>query len=340
MTYVWASPQSTYVPSHEASDNLTIAFLRDPAKFPINRYAQRVLSNKMTGYYLYLNTDNAARVLNYDANSWADGEDLPAGFTEQFEWRTFSTERYAFPFRIGNLAMEQASWDILAAHAGINLQKGLTQQTAKVCAAMQTSGNWTGATGTASATGGGVWLNSSETNAYIRKTFNQVTKNIIQNTNGMVGPSDIVCVVNPDVATTMSQAPEIRDYIKQSPVAAAAIEYQGNYNAGYGLPDQLFGIKLVIEDTPKITSIEGAASTTRTWALSDDVAVFCARPGGLTAPVGGPSFSTLQLFEYGGVKVESINDPINKRTIGNCEINYDFKVAAPLSGYLVTDCIS
>jgi len=340
MTFVYPSGVSTYVPSMEASDNLTIAFLRDPAKFPLNRYVQRVLTNKMAGYYNYLNTEDAIRVLNFDANSWADGEDLPASQTESNEFRSFQCERYAFPFRIGNLAMEQASWDIISAHAGIKLQKGMTQQTAKVCTAMQTTGNWTGATGTATATGGGVWLNSSEANAYIRKTFNQVTQNIIQKTNGMVGPADLICVVNPDVAKTMSQSPEIRDYIKQSPVAAAAIEYEGNYNVGYGLPPQLYGIKLVVEDTPKITSVDGAASTTYAWALSEDCAVFCARPGGLTAPVGGPSFSTLQLFEYGGVQVKTIPDPINERTIGYSQLNYDFKVAAPLSGYLVTDCIS
>lgn len=340
MTFVFPSGLSTYVPSTEASDNLTIAFLRDPAKFPLNRYAQRVITNKMTGYYNYLNTDDAARVINFDANSWADGEDLPAGFAESNEFRQFTCERYAFPFRIGNLAMEQASWDIIAAHAAIKLQKGMTQQTYKVCDAMTTTGNFTGATGSASSVGGGVWLNSSETNAYIRKTFNQVTENIIQNTNGMVGPKDIICVINPDVAKTISQAPEIRDYIKQSPVAAAAIEYEGNYNAGYGLPPQLFGISLVIEDTPRITSLPGADSTTRSWALSADSAVFVARPGGLTAPVGGPSFSTVQIFEYGGVQVKTIADPINERTIGYAQLNYDVKVAAPLSGYLVTDVIS
>jgi len=63
-----------------------------------------------------------------------------------------------------------------------------------------------------------------------------------------------------------------------------------------------------------------------------------ARPGSLDGEYGGPSFSTVQIYHYGGLlEVEAFDDPKNRRVEGHCSEDLTVKVASSVSGFLVTN---
>jgi len=343
----YPASSNTYVPSHEASGGLIVAFSRNIKDFKLNQYIKLVPVSKSAGYYLQITAEEAARVINANLQDfvWADGAEAPMGNQnlESFQYVKFLTQRFATPFNLGQKAVNQADWPILQVHAGISAAKMMTIRTQNVWNQLTTSGNWAGNTGTATALGGGLWDVSGATDKFIRKSFNQVAENIIQATLGVVQRKDLVCVINPHTARLMSETEELRDVLKQSPYALGIIrgddKETGNWES-WMLPPTLFGIKVVVEDAVKVTSKKGATSKTTSYVLPNQTAVFLARPGGLVGMEGIPEFSTAQVFCYEEMTVESKVDVDNRRTLGRCVDDVATAVVAPAAGYYVTSCTS
>ena len=339
----YPSANNTYVPSHEATGNLIVGFSRNPKKFKLNQYTKLVPVSKGGGYFLSITPEEAARVINTNLSDfvWHDGQEAPQGNTntESFVYTKYLTDRYSFPFTLGNKTVDQADWPILSVHAGIAAAKAMTARTVNVVNTLTTTGNWSGQTDTATNLGGGKWDVSGATDKFIRKTFNQVSENILQASLGVVQRSDIICVINPNTARLMAETEELRDYLKQSPFAMGQVQGDKageSSNDTWGLPDQLFGIKIVVEDAVKVTSKKLATSATKAYALPNSYAIFTSRPGGLVGIEGVADFSTCHLFMYEEMTVESFNDVNNRRTTGRVTDDYTPALVAPASGYLVT----
>ena len=131
----------------------------------------------------------------------------------------------------------------------------------------------------------------------------------------------------------MAGSAEIHDYLKQSPFSMDVIR---NNLSLYGLPDNLYGIKVVVENCVQNSANKGATRSDN-YAMTNTNAVLVARPGGLEGTMG--SFSTCQTFMKEEMTVESKRDDDGRRTVGRVVEDYQVVVAAPESGFLFTACV-
>lgn len=331
---------NTFVPSHEASGSLITGFSRNPKKFRLPQYVKYIPVKQSAGYYMTINNEEGARIVNTNLNDfyWGDGSEAPMGNDnlESFTFNKFYTKRYAFPFNIGNKATEQASWEVTAVNAGFMGMKAMTARTQFAWNVLGTTGNWSSNTDTATNTAGGLLDAATTANPYIKKLFRAVSENILKATNGVVQRDDLICVMNPHTAGLISESQELIDHFKNNQFALAQVRGDApNQNGQWGLPDQLYGVKVLVEDAVKVTTRKGATRSASYVCPATDI-VFLARPGQLQGMEGIPEFSTAQFFFYEEFTVEQKEDPDNRRTLGRVIDDYDFQLCQPLSGWLTT----
>ncbi len=344
MAYVQPGAHNVFVPDHEASNSLVVDFSRNVESFKINQYAQIVPVKKPDGLYLKMTVEEAGRILSTDGAefAWPDGNDAPdgRGDTESFSFLAYRAERKAYPVPLGNLTVEHATWDIRAQHAAIKSQQAMTMRTQKVVTAATTSGNYDSAhtSAVASIPGNtGTWAASTTARQDIKRSINYAREKILESTLGAVKADQLAMVINPEDAHTIAETQELVDYIKHSPEAMAQIKGDiPGANKNWGLPDHLYGMKLIVEDSYKVTSRKGASSTTRAPVLAQGSAFVCSRVGGLEGVYGSPSFTTLQQFMLEEMTVEYKDDTDNRLTRVRVVENYDVKLVAPASGFLFT----
>jgi hypothetical protein len=328
---------NTYVPSTNAlaTGALQVEFTRAVNSFAITRYAQIVACNQQTGYYLRLNSDDNVRVTDVNEFAWPLGNDRPVGKMNEHDFVTFTAQRFAFPFYIPNETVKQAAWDIVAQHARSKAQLAMTARSMRTATALTntaavnaftTAGNYQ-----ASASAWkGVWTSSS-TNV-IQASIQDALQRISLATGGAVRSEDICMVISPTVANIISQAEEIRNYVKNYPAALPFLQGSDIFSR-YGLPPNLFGVSVVVDDSVKITTRKGAASATRSFVYGNS-AIFVSRPGGLIGVEGSTSFSTCQIFAFEDMTVENWDDPKDRRIEGRVIDNSTSELVAPVSGFL------
>jgi hypothetical protein len=342
---------NTFVPSFEASGHLSVSYSRNPKDFPLNQWITLTPVNKSVGYYLQVTAEVAARVINSPSLNefvWNDGADAPTGEwgLEAFNFQSYNTVRFTYPFRIGYKAEEQASWQILAMHSEFAAQDAMTARATRVISTALTTSNYaSNHVATATAAGGGLLSAGSAANPYIKAAFNYAAQIIQKDTVGRVRPKDLCVVMSPSAADPLGRSQEISDYVKSSPYALAQVRGDApNQNGQWGLPDQLFGYKVVVDDTVRVTSKKNATRAT-SYAFAGaggtgESILMCARPGQLTGPAGGPSFSTVHMFAYEEMTVEQRDDPDNRRIMGRVVEDFDTQVVAPASGFVITHVLS
>jgi len=331
---------NTYVPSTNAlaTGALQVEFTRAVNSFAITRYAQIVACNQMTGYYLRLDSDDNVRVSSETEFVWPLGNDRPVGKMNQHDFVTFTAQRFAFPFYIPNETVKQAAWDIVAQHARSKAQLAMTARSMRTATALTGSNAVTAFTAAgnyyadATAISGGVWT-SSTTNV-IQKGIQVALQRISLATGGAVRSEDICMVISPTVANLLSQTTEIRDYVKNYPAALPFLQGADTFSR-YGLPPNLFGVQLVVDDSVKVTSRKGA-TLARSFVYGNS-AVFVSRPGGLVGVEGSTSFSTCQIFAFEDMTVENWDDPKDRRIEGRVIDTSTSELVSPVSGVLVAN---
>ena len=332
---------TTFVPSYEASGKLQIEFSRNPESFPINKYVGFKKVDKSVGYYLNITAEEAARVVSQQDYAWPEGQDAPSGHdgTEKFEFLAYTTKRFSYAYNLGDKTVAQATWDILATHGRIKAQQSMTARTIRMVDKLTTGGNWGTSTNTATALGAGSWVGSSVANQYILKTFDAVKEEVHQATLGAVPPDSLRCVLSPSAAHVVRESPEITDFIKQNNLSFQAMAGTTFFQR-WGIPPELYGVKMVVEDTMRITTRKNATTPTRSYVMPGTVAVFTSVPEGLEnsrEPADGvPTFDTAVIFAYEDMTVESRSDPDNRRTMARVVDDTAEIITAPASGYLVT----
>jgi hypothetical protein len=370
MSFVSPGPNNVWVPSWEATGQM-IAFIRDPKTFPINNYIAFRPAKKMVGLYLKLNSSHASRVYNADQFRWPEGTDRPTGDnnTIPFLFEPYRTERYDVPVRLGNNIVNQADWQIIAAHTAVNLQQAMTLRTWQIVSTLDNASNWAGNTSdvdTLVGSVGATWANSTGATQTIRKSINAAVIEITRKTNGLLGKHQLNLVLHPKAAASIAESQEIIDMVKQSPIAEAQVRGESNgRNSTYGLPNQLYGVELVVENTVRNTAKVGATDDLQ-FVKAENSAFLTSKvealPGDHVADMGStPNFSTFQLFYYDGesgtseyshglskkssesgglLVVEMFNDVRNKRTEVHVVENYAQEMVAPESGYLFTSILT
>ena len=332
---------STYVPSTNdlATGALQVEFTRTVNSFALSRYAQIVPTSKMTGYYLRQDVPDNVRVTDTKEFAWALGTDRPTGKQNSFDFVSYSTERYAYPFYIPQETANQAAWDVVAQHARSKAQLAMTARTIRAASVLSTSGNWGGnyvATPATSPISAGSWTASSVANGFIQKTIQAVMRQVSLSSGGAVAPNQLIMVISPTIAQVVSQAPETKEYVKNYPQALSFLQGSDTFSR-WGIPPTLFGLgDVVVDDSVKVTSKKGASSLTSSYVYGNG-AYFLSRPGGLVGVEGAASFSTMQIFAYEDMTVEQFNDPMNRRLEGRVIDNSVAAVVAPVGGYGIGD---
>lgn len=351
MVAQFPSSQNVFVKDHESSGKLTVDFSRNAKDFAINNYAQIQTVDKIAGYYREVTLEEAGRILNSDLSnfSWADGAPAPEGFegTESHEWKEFRCERFAFPVSLGDLTIDQASWDVRQEYSAKKAQQAMTGRTVKALSVLTDASNFAAAhkqdlsVSSNAVSNGDQWNGATVANQAVKQSLNYAANQILKDTLAGVDINDLVLVISPGLAKEISATQEIVDHIKGSPDALAQIrgELPGE-NAIYGLPNKLYGFPVIVEKTVKVTSRKGAATTARAFAMDDDTAVMCARPGGLVGQFGAPSFSCLTVFMQEELSVETLREEKDRRTLLRVVENYDVVMTAPVSGFLFQNVLA
>lgn len=358
MVYPGGAP-NTFVPSTEATRNMIVDFSRNIQSFPLNRYMYLVPVTKMVGIYTRMTIEEAGRLLNTGEDMWALGTPRPrnAGRTEKFEMPAYRTVRRQFGYEIPGEAAEQASWDILAQHGRIIAQRAMTRRTERAATLLQTAGNWPAANTIdvdaipSMGSAPGQWDASTTARLAIKKSIRYGIQVIKKQTLGAVRSSrDLKLVIGDDTAGAMSESQEIADMVKGSPTAIDYIKNKLGPNAYYGLPQFLYGVEVIVEDTVKVTSKKGATDS-RSFVWDGDKACLLYRAAGESGAVDdglagpedsneAPTFSTVTQFMYEEMTVESKYDADDRLNLGRIVENYDTVLTAPISGFLFTDVLT
>jgi hypothetical protein len=342
------------------------SYVRDPKKFKINKYVQSLRAPAPHASYWKLDRHQPARVTSDAEFAWADGAKSPSGHHNlaNFALEPFQTERRAYPWSLGNQALKNAeklgNLDLAAIHSKIVAQQAITNRTNRVITLLTTAANWNGNTASASVlnSGAGAWNFSSsvetDANAYaINKSLMEAVRRINLGTNAKVSFGDMRLLLSPGAAIAMSNSGEIRNYVKSSKYSQPTLENSmGNVNEQWGLPAHISGIEIIVEDCVIVTDKPYAGDSTEpthSYVMPDDYAVLLSRPGAIDADFGAPSFSTLQVYWYsengedGGELEVEMHEPNNgwdRMMEGRCVEQFAEVLAAPPTGYLISDILS
>jgi len=338
---VYPSSYNTYVPDHNATNQMVIDYARNINKFAVNKYTQVIPVKKQTGFYLEMTVEEAGRILQTDLRNvlWPDGSPAPEGNdgTESFIFQEYRTDRRAWPVLLGDLTIDQASWNILAQHSSIKARQAMTARTQLAVTALTTATNYDASHRLAitSITGNtGRWDQSTTARQDIKRSLNEGADVIMQDTLSAIDLDDLIVVISPALAKKMSVTQEIVDYLKGSPEALAQVrgELPGS-NTMFGLPDKLYGYPIVVEKTVKVTTKKGA-TTSRSYVMPETTPVMCARPGSLVGVADAPNFSTCCCFALEEMTVETKREDDNRRVIARVVENLVYEIVAKASGIL------
>lgn len=336
---------NTHVQSFDRN-SLIIDFSRNPRDFKINQYMQIVPVKKTTDFFMRMTLEEAARVINDGLadNAWADGNDRPSGVdgTESFGFESYRCERFWYPATLGQIAVDNADWDIKSQHLRIKAQQAMTKRSVRAIKEMTTSGNYD-ATHTADVTSGisgnsGTWAASTAARGDIQRSLNYAANLIRRDTFSVVKPEDLQLVISPGLALSLGVSQEIKDYMKGSYEAGKVIRGDENWrNENYNIPDNLYGYEVIVEDTVKVTSRKGATKVS-TFAMPDATPFMCARKGGIEGVAGAPNFSTGVIFVYSPDDMAMVDDydAKNRRHDLGLIDHFTPKLIAPVSGFLFT----
>lgn len=341
---------NTFIPSVEATNSLMVDFSKNPSRFGIARYTQYTPINQPKGRYMRMTVEESGRMVGDNPEQehyWGDGNDAPLfnEGRESFGFYDVDTHRYAYGFNVGQIAVDNAAFNILASFAAKKAQQAMTFRTNKVISTLGTSGNWpTGHYYSAptSIPGSGVTgaLDLSTTNRKdIRRTLDAMADQIRKATLDSVTADQLHVIVSPTWARKISVCQEIVDHIKQSPAARDELENGLASNTRFGLPSRLYGYNIEVETTVKVTSRKGATKATSN-VMSDGDLFMVSRPGALEGVEGAPSFSTVQVFLYEDMTVEEKYDADNRRHVGRIVDHYGVEITAPISGFYCAGTLS
>jgi hypothetical protein len=333
--------------------------VRDPKRFKLNQYVQLVKTEVPICLYAILDPDQPVRVPNLNYFRWAPGTYRPKNWnnTGNFIWQQVEVNRYSIGYTVDYQAVDAArGWNPKAFFNASILTQAMCLMTQRFVNLMTTAANWTSVTGgpqTADANvlngGAGTWDQASDDPSSphflaIKKALNEAVKRIMLATNGMVQRRDLKLVLGPDLAYAMADTSEIHHYLSQQANSLKVLKgEEPDVTTDYGLPQPLYGLDVVVEDSPIVTEMPNSsgtpATTNRQFIYPYNMANLVTRVGGIEGNYGSPSATTLQRYYYKyDMAVETFDRPRHKLFETYVVDQYIEILAGLRSGYLVTNC--
>lgn len=329
---------NTFVKDHAATGRMVVGYSRNAKEFSLPRFCQFKKVGKSRGYYLQINQFNAARIVASDLKEfvWPDGQPRPVLNNNGIEFRylDYETVRRNFGQNTGKKAADQADFDLIGLTEDELSHKAMLARTVQTYNVLGNSANYDAGhrVDTTTITGSGQWNAALSTTPFIQKAINHACNKILLDTVGKVKKEDLVLNFNPNTANVIAETQEIRDHIKQSPDALSQVKGTGDFSQ-WGLPNKLYGVNLNVDDSVVVTSARNAASVATTFACPNAVAYITSRVGGLVAPRGGPTFSSLTCFTYEEMTVERIISQSDRLSQNNVVDDIVVVMTAPASTF-------
>lgn len=352
---------------HPVASDYVISYSRKKDRFKLPSYTQYVEAPAPSFFYHELDRDAAIRIPGggIAANVWADGAKRPFRRDNQqaFREKQETCVRFDHTTSVGNVALEMAQkqWKAKTVYLEMLTSQAMTARTYNVWRGIGGSaGGWRGldtastwpSTSIADVNalngGAGTWDAASADPAdgsymAIRKALTEAAKRIFLNTNGVVEWKDLRLVLSPDAARAMGNSAEVREYYKYGGATAEKALGIENMNAQYGLPPELYGVEIVVEDTMFLIEPAEAGDDTpsanRDFIKSRNNAVLLSRQGAIDAQAG-PSFSTFQIWWFGEqMTVEEYVDPKDRLTEWHLVDYYTPVAPALVSGFNIQNVI-
>lgn len=343
---------NVYIPASstlaEITANLVIAYGRGKTnKYPMLEYTSIVPVSKPLGFYTRISAGQAWRINPTDGNQfrWAPGNKRPGGDWNKlgFVRVPYNAERFSFDTRLDQQAIDVADFKLQPLHYSMLAQQAMVWRSYNAAAVATTSGNYPASHVKTSATwGGGAWSTASDANPYIMKSIQSMAQTIQKDTgNTVASPKDLAIVLNPVDASLISRTEEIRTYLARQEGAPAIIKGDEPLNQiRFGMPEYLYGCRVVIEDTVYNTDPTQAADSTNNdyvWPTGT-VAVILRPAGQLEWPEGVEGNpSVIQLMEYEALNAEALNDSYHRLLEMSVTDQWDIVVGSQLGACLANE---
>jgi hypothetical protein len=341
-----------------------VAYCIEPSKFAINKYVRMVPTKKMTGLYALMGRD--AFVDDHDVDDvWRAGSNAPDATFNQigFTLETFQTHKRATPWVLPYETIDQTEF---ADPKTINIRKATNQRmvrrTNRLVGVMENTANYNtnhfNTMNTVNGGFGGVKTASDDPNdphfEALWKTLIQAFRQINLDTNGDVEEKDLHCVVGPDWAIAASSAPEIVNYVRETPYAHEVIaKGLDPQQARWGMPATYRGFDFVVEPTVHVTGRPNAAnlsaaaplhpaesSSSRNFIKVSSIMNIICKQGALKSKMGGQAWESIQLFHYKElIRTQGFDEPKHDRVYGRVTENTAEVMASSISAYLVSACL-
>lgn len=349
--FAYPSSTNVYIPTNnlnvEVTANLVINYSRAVNDFNVNLYTKLIPVAKSQGYYVRIAVGQNARLQYPDLRDWVwnPGQDRPRGNWNQngFQNFPFMTVRRSFPTTLDFKTIDLASFQLQPIMVATVAQQAMTARTQLATGVINDPASWYSThTATATAIGGGLWSAGDSTHHYIQDSLYKGAIQCQLDTQGVVKPSQLSLVLNPNTARAMASSQELRNYLSNQLDAIKFLQgVAPTPQDMYNLPKKLFGFPLYIEDTVvnRGRSTPNDDSTNNSFLFPDGNAALLGRPGDLVGSEGGTDYSTVQFFAYEEMSAESFTDTENRRVLNAVTEDLDCRVVAPASGFLFTSCI-
>jgi hypothetical protein len=261
----------------------------------------------------------------------------------------WSMQRYLRKDTLGYMLVEQSPFDEVRLRQQDLAMKGQLFRTLSVISAINTSANWPGryltATALDTAAGGGGaanWLAGSTTNPVMARAVGYMMTQLQLATIGAVAIGDMMMVMNPSTAWKLSLAAEIRQFVLGFPGALEMIRGRNPSGREWFLPQPFFGVRVLVDDTIKVTGLPSVHADTPVYAWPDGVIALLSRPGGITGGVGGGAFSSVHIFQLRGHNFKPMQEDmgrIHQAYYVALEDAFQPVIFAPEAGFVVTGVV-
>lgn len=347
MSFSVPGGNNTYIPRFDLAASVMVDFTRNPNKFAINKLVKSIPVKEQVGKYLYFDPNDIARFKggNTDRYKWAAGRNSGSGYDETFgfEFREFRTDRKRYEAKLELLGVEQASFPVQESYTRQLAQKAMTGRAIDFSNLITTSGNHvSGHYSASTAVGTGArWDQGSLTNPVLKKGLDAVAQIIQRDTVSAVDWSQLSIVMNAKTAQALGSTPEVHAAYMQSQFALPQIQGKASgQNARWGLPDMLYGYRVIVEDLFYNDDNKLSASAQASPVFPDDTLVMMLRDGDQEGQQESVNFSTVSMFCKEDMSVETLENSWEREVSLRVVDDYQMKMVAPVTSYLVTDVLS
>lgn len=375
-----------YIATADGNEDLITGFSRNIASFALPQYCPIKPVNRQIGLYLKFNPEPNFRLgVNPRAEAaWADGSSRKNGPQNQseMEFVQYQTQRLNKTTTLTRLQVQQASWPVEAENAAKLAQLMMTLRVYDAHAALAAASYGSNAgpvdaqqassivvimlpsTSTGAANN---WSNGTPAQPNILASLLYAQQQICLASGGAVTADELCLVVSPYVASRMAMSAEIQQALIQSQFAGQLITGDARtdaiiaaWNAKYGLPTNLRGFPIVVDDTvADTTTLPGANySSAGSFVFGNNEAYLVRRPKNHLDPAKGgivlqedaqdsgnrsdfyPVLSTLVMITKEEFTAESFEDPEDRIIRAHIATDYVMQVTSTVGAFKFTHVVS